>query len=77
MNRCEDTRTASDRRLRKTLPWLAGAGLALGHVALTSNCTLPREGRCSTCGSCVVALGGLVAWAVLKRRADGPDTEQA
>ena len=47
-------------------PWLAGAGFALGHIATTSNCTIPQQGRCATCGSCVIALGSLVAWAVIK-----------
>ncbi len=55
-------------RLQQALPWLAGAGFALSHIALTSNCTVPKEGRCSTCGSCVVALGAIVAWAVLKNK---------
>ncbi len=63
--------------LQRTLPWLAGAGFALGHVALTSNCTVPREGRCSTCGSCVVALGAIVAWAVLKGRPAAVDGDSA
>lgn len=63
--------TASrDTPLHRALPWLAGAGFALSHIALTSNCTVPKQGRCSTCGSCVVALGAIVAWAMLKRRAD-------
>ena len=54
--------------LKKLLPWLAGAGFALGHIAATSSCTLPREGRCATCGGCVIALGSLVAWAVMKKK---------
>ncbi len=54
--------------INRALPWLAGAGFALSHIALTSQCTVPREGRCSTCGSCVVALGVIVAWAVLKNK---------
>ena len=56
--------------LSRTAPWLAGAGLALGHIATTSNCTLPQQGRCSTCGSCIIALGALVTWAVLKKTKD-------
>jgi len=50
------------------LPWMAGAGVAVSQVALSTGCTLPRDGQCSTCGSCVVALGVLVSWAVLKKR---------
>ncbi len=55
-------------KARKLLPWLTGAGLAVGHITLSSNCTLPRNGQCSTCGSCVLALGVLVSWALLKKR---------
>ena len=56
--------------LIQSTPWLAGAGLALGHIATTSNCTLPQQGRCSTCGSCIIALGVLVGWAVIKNKKD-------
>lgn len=61
----------TSKRLKKLLPWLAGAGFAVGHIAATSSCTLPKEGRCATCGGCVIALGSLVAWAVMKKRSDG------
>jgi len=57
-------------------PWLAGAGLALSHIATTSNCTLPQQGRCSTCGSCVIALGALVGWAVIKNKQDDEKASQ-
>jgi len=53
----------------KVMPWLAGAGFALGHIAVTSN-TLTTQGRCISCGSCIVALGSIVAWAKLKKRRD-------
>ena len=56
--------------LEKTLPWLAGAGMALGHAAVANNCTLP-QGRCSSCGSCIVVVGSLVAWAVAKKHQHG------
>jgi len=56
--------------LEKTLPWLAGAGMALGHAAVANNCTLP-SGRCSSCGSCIVVVGSLVAWAMAKQRRHG------
>ncbi|MFK5986700.1 MAG: hypothetical protein QM479_14930 [Pseudomonadota bacterium] len=52
--------------LNQSVPWLAGASLALGHIVTTSNCTLPQQGRCSTCGSCIIALGALVSWAAIK-----------
>ncbi len=55
-------------RLMKAAPWMAGAGIAVGHILTSSNCTIPKQGLCSTCGSCVVALGSLVAWAMIKKR---------
>ncbi len=54
--------------LMKVAPWAAGAGIAVGHILTSSNCTIPKQGLCSTCGSCVVALGSLVAWAMIKKR---------
>jgi len=54
----------------KIMPWMAGAGFALGHIALTSNCTLTTQGRCISCGGCIIALGSIVAWAKLKKRGD-------
>lgn len=52
----------------KALPWLAGAGMALGHAAVSSNCTLTAQGRCTACGSCIVVVGSLVTWAMAKKR---------
>jgi hypothetical protein len=48
-------------------PWLAGAGIAVGHAAVGANCTVPQQGRCGACGSCIVAVGALVGWALLKQ----------
>lgn len=59
--------------LAKAGPWMAGVGFMLGHVATASNCTIPQQGRCSSCGGCVVALGSLVAWAMLKKHRDGDE----
>lgn len=53
--------------LNKIMPWVAGAGFALGHIAVTSNCTLTTQGRCISCGSCIVALGSIVVWAKFKK----------
>ncbi len=61
----------SAHRVARLLPWLAGAGLAAGQIALSSSCSLPRDGRCTACGGCVVALGVLVSWAVLKKHGEG------
>ncbi|MDQ7089214.1 MAG: hypothetical protein Q9M50_01000 [Methylococcales bacterium] len=63
-----ETETEQTTRLMKVAPWAAGAGIAVGHILTSSNCTIPKQGLCSTCGSCVVALGSLVAWAMIKKR---------
>ena len=54
--------------VQKVLPWLAGAGMALGHAAVSANCSVPQQGRCVSCGSCILVVGSLVGWAVLKKR---------
>ncbi|MCX7087084.1 MAG: hypothetical protein NTV00_03410 [Methylococcales bacterium] len=51
-------------------PWMAGVGIAVGHALTSSNCSIPKQGSCSACGSCVVALGSLTAWAVIKQRSN-------
>lgn len=48
-------------------PWLAGAGIAMGHAAVGANCSVPQQGRCAGCGSCIVAVGALVGWALWKK----------
>jgi hypothetical protein len=55
-------------RLNQSMPWLFGAGIAAGHLLTASSCTLPQQGRCAVCGGCVVALGSLVGWAMVKKR---------
>ncbi len=64
-------RSAAAGLLNRATPWLAGAGIAVGHIAVSSNCTIPQQGRCGTCGSCIVAIGSLVAWAMVKKRQGG------
>jgi hypothetical protein len=54
--------------LKQSMPWLFGAGIAAGHLLTASNCTLPQQGKCAVCGGCVVALGSLVGWAMIKKR---------
>lgn len=54
-------------RLKQLAPWAAGASLAVTHIAMSTNCTVTREGHCNTCGSCAVALVALVSWAVMKK----------
>ena len=55
------------QKLQTVLPWVAGAGLAASHTLMASNCTLPKNGQCTTCGSCSVVVVTLVSWALLKR----------
>lgn len=52
----------------KLIPWVASAGLAVSHLVIASQCTVPSEGRCATCGGCVVVLGGIVSWALYKKK---------
>jgi len=52
----------------RVMPWMAGAGFAFGHIAMTSSCTLTTQGRCISCGGCVVALVSIVAWAKTKKQ---------
>lgn len=58
----------SNELMAQAMPWLFGAGIAAGHLLTASNCTIPQQGRCAVCGGCVVALGSLVGWAMLKKR---------
>lgn len=59
---------APDTLLNQSMPWLFGAGIAAGHLLTASNCTIPQQGKCAVCGGCVVALGSLVGWAMIKKR---------
>jgi len=59
------------KRHQKALPWVAGAGFAVSHIVIASSCTVPKEGRCSSCGGCVVALAAIVTWAVYKKKNNG------
>lgn len=59
---------SSNDLVNKTMPWLFGAGIAAGHLLTSTSCTIPQQGRCAVCGGCVVALGSLVGWAMLKKR---------
>lgn len=58
----------SNTLLEQSMPWLFGAGIAAGHLLTASNCTIPQQGKCAVCGGCVVALGSLVGWAMIKKR---------
>lgn len=49
-------------------PWLGGAGLGASQALVAGNCTLPKIGKCTGCGSCAVAAVSLAAWALAVRR---------
>lgn len=55
------------KQLKAAAPWVAGASLAVTHLAMSSQCNVPREGRCNTCGSCAFALLALASWAIAKK----------
>ncbi len=52
----------------KVLPWVAGVGFAASQIASSSRCTAINHGHCSKCGSCAIALVGLVTWALSKNK---------
>ncbi len=52
--------------LKNGFPLLAGMGMAAGSSALAVYCTVPSIGKCSACGSCLVAVCSLAGWAVVK-----------
>jgi hypothetical protein len=56
---------------QQSVPWLAGAGMALGHAAVSANCTVLQHGRCAACGSCILVVGSLAAWAIARKRRGG------
>ncbi len=58
---------------QKTVPWLAGVGLAGGHAGVAARCTVPQQGVCAGCGSCAVVVASLVTWAVAARKRRGGD----
>ncbi|MCP4990511.1 MAG: hypothetical protein GY928_32065 [Colwellia sp.] len=52
----------------KVLPWVAGVGFAASQIASSSRCSAVEHGHCSKCGSCAIALVGLVTWALSKNK---------
>lgn len=55
------------QQIQKLIPWLVGGGIAVSHIAMSSNCSIPKAGICSGCGSCIVALSVLTGWAIFKK----------
>lgn len=58
----------NSEKLYHFLPWLLGAGVATGSSLLSTNCTVPKIGKCGGCGSCAVPLAAIVGWALVKRK---------
>lgn len=54
------------------LPWLLGAGVAAGSTLLSTNCSVPKLGKCGGCGSCLLPLASIVSWALCKGRGKDP-----
>ncbi len=52
----------------KVLPWAAGVGFAASQIASSSRCSAVEHGHCSKCGSCAIAIVGLVTWALSKNK---------
>ncbi len=52
----------------KVVPWVAGIGFAASQALASSNCSAVTHGKCSQCGSCAIALGGLVSWALSRNK---------
>jgi len=50
------------------MPWLAGSAIAAGQAFLATGCSVPKVGKCVGCGSCIVAVASLSAWAIRHRR---------
>jgi hypothetical protein len=67
MEKPQKHRSGATKKLKQLAPWCAGASLAVTHIAMSTNCTVTREGHCNSCGSCAVALIALVSWAVIKK----------
>lgn len=68
MTMSHDEKTKLPAPVIKALPWLAGAGFATGQILAATRCSVPEQGQCSACGSCVIALGSLVTWALVRQR---------
>jgi len=62
--------------LSKTAPWLAGVGMAAGQAAVATRCTVPEQGTCVGCCSCLVVIGSLASWALQNKRQQQAETQE-
>ena len=60
----------------KTAPWLGGVGMAVGQAAVATRCTIPEQGTCMGCGSCLVVIGSLVTWAIHAKKQQQTETQE-
>lgn len=59
--------------LSKVTPWLAGVGMAAGHAAVATRCTVPQQGTCVGCCSCLVVVASLATWAIQSKKKQQQD----
>jgi uncharacterized membrane protein YebE (DUF533 family) len=60
----------------KTAPWLAGVGMAAGQAAVATRCTVPEQGTCVGCCSCLVVIGSLATWAIQAKKKQQIETQE-
>ncbi len=60
----------------KAAPWLAGAGMAGGHAAIATHCTVPKQGTCVGCCSCLVVVASLATWAIQAKKQQQAETTE-
>lgn len=60
----------------KTAPWLAGMGMAVGQAAVATRCTVPEQGTCVGCCSCLVVVGSLASWAIQSKKQPQIETQE-
>jgi len=60
----------------KAAPWLGGVGMAVGQAAVATRCTIPEQGACMGCGSCLVVIGSLATWAIHAKKQQQIETQE-
>ena len=60
----------------KAAPWLGGVGMAVGQAAVATRCTIPEQGTCMGCGSCLVVIGSLATWAIHAKKQQQIETQE-
>ena len=60
----------------KAAPWLGGVGMAVGQAAVATRCTVPEQGTCVGCCSCLVLIGSLATWAIHAKKQQQIETQE-